>query len=405
MQSLKIFIIDPSHFTFPYDHHLAQALANRGHEVMLVGRQFRANEERPDMQYMHAPVFYALSERLMVLQGRNLLILVVKGIEHIFNVIHCYRLIIKQKPDIIHVQWSPLPWIDGFMLRCIRSIPILYTIHDSNLFHNEQASWLQRVGYRKFLNHAEAIIFHTHFSKNEFFGNEYSKEVDRIQERKLIFQQLIAVIPHGILSSFCRRPQYGPDKTVWIPHEKIKRIVFFGTLKKYKGIETLIRAFGSIPPDVRKDAELVIAGEARTSLGRLIALAREVDISSKCQFIPRRLSECEIDDLLHGAWLVVFPHSECDVSGALLRALPFGKPIIASRVGGFVDLFEPLLSHHLFPSGDYKKLGELMSALLSNDDLYKNFVERTIALNDRISSWDQIANMTEELYLRCINKQ
>ncbi len=168
MKSLSVVILDPSHFTFPYDHHLAQALARRGHSVHFIGRAFRINEERPHSLYNHYPHFYLISERLQSILGKNLFVTIVKGCEHVVNLVQVVVRIKKMQSDIVHMQWSPFPLVDLLSVVLLAPLPVIFTIHDSNLFQGEPTSRLQKIGYGKFINHVAAVIAHTNFSKKGY---------------------------------------------------------------------------------------------------------------------------------------------------------------------------------------------------------------------------------------------
>ena len=105
-------------------------------------------------------------------------------------------------------------------------------------------------------------------------------------------------------------------------------VLCFGLLKPYKGIDVLLEAFRGI-----EGSELWIVGLPRMPLGPLEALAERC--VARVRFVPKFITDPEIPAYFRRADLVVLPYREIEQSGVLYTALAFGKPIVASDVGGF----------------------------------------------------------------------
>ena len=108
-------------------------------------------------------------------------------------------------------------------------------------------------------------------------------------------------------------------------------VLFFGLLRPYKGIETLLEAWRGI-----EGAELWIVGRPRMPLEPLRARA-----PASVRFVPRYVSDAELPAFFRRADVVVLPYSRTerfDQSGVLATALAFGKPTVVSDVGGFGEV-------------------------------------------------------------------
>jgi beta-1,4-mannosyltransferase len=105
------------------------------------------------------------------------------------------------------------------------------------------------------------------------------------------------------------------------------RIVFFGLVRPYKGVEDLIAAFA----DVRVEGvTLQVSGrplnaETATELAGLAASDPRVGLDL------RFLEESELVALVSSAELVVLPYREMYNSGSLLAALSLGKPVLVPQ--------------------------------------------------------------------------
>ena len=69
--------------------------------------------------------------------------------------------------------------------------------------------------------------------------------------------------------------------------------------------------------------------------------------------VNRFVPDSEIPAIMRRADLVVLPYRDAEQSGVLATALAFGKPIVASAVGGFPEVAPAI---RLVPPGDEKEL-------------------------------------------------
>lgn len=88
-----------------------------------------------------------------------------------------------------------------------------------------------------------------------------------------------------------------------------------------------------MPIDIQDRAEIRMP---YTDLGPLVTAARGVTRGVHLDF--RFVPDDEMNAMLELADVVVFPYREIDISGVLMTALRHGRPIIASRIGGFAEL-------------------------------------------------------------------
>jgi glycosyltransferase involved in cell wall biosynthesis len=99
-----------------------------------------------------------------------------------------------------------------------------------------------------------------------------------------------------------------------------------------KGFAALAEAMRQLPPQ-RDRCVLVIVGDGPDRLGIEAAFrgVRSVDV----RFLGHRL---DVPDLLSAADLFVFPTLHENLSNALLEAMAYGLPVVASAVGGNVEV-------------------------------------------------------------------
>jgi glycosyltransferase involved in cell wall biosynthesis len=126
----------------------------------------------------------------------------------------------------------------------------------------------------------------------------------------------VAVVPHGHY-----RDWYGGHAAA-APHPG--RIVFVGAVRRYKGVEDLLRAFAELDGD---DVSVRVAGRPTSP-----ELAAEVRAAAAAD--PRatlRLEHLDDDDLVAettAAHVVALPHRGMHNSGSALLALSLGRPVL-----------------------------------------------------------------------------
>lgn len=104
---------------------------------------------------------------------------------------------------------------------------------------------------------------------------------------------------------------------------------YLGRLKKYKGVDIVIRAFAEcgLP-----DATLEVAG-AGEYLGELKALAASTGVADRVRFLGR-ISEADKISLLRRAWATLFASPKEGWGITNLEAAASGTPVIASNSPG-----------------------------------------------------------------------
>jgi D-inositol-3-phosphate glycosyltransferase len=120
------------------------------------------------------------------------------------------------------------------------------------------------------------------------------------------------------------------------PNERMA--MCFGQIKKSKGVDVLIKAFGQVIPSL-PDARLWIVG--RPLHIDLASLTREIRRSGLEQKIVLRTSSIDIAEVpfwFQAADVVVLPYLRLYQSDVLLQACSHGRPVVATSVGNTPEL-------------------------------------------------------------------
>ena len=139
--------------------------------------------------------------------------------------------------------------------------------------------------------------------------------------------------PHAVpcpVTALAHPPFIGGTGTVPFAHGGAPRILMFGRLLPYKGLDLLAEAL----PHVRHDFECRVVGHGPQSpeLNRLATL-ENVRVEN------RWVEEDALPALVEWADIVVLPYREASQSGVGAMAIASGRYVVATRVGGLVEQF------------------------------------------------------------------
>jgi glycosyltransferase involved in cell wall biosynthesis len=385
---MKVAMLDPSAFTPPYDHHLCEGLSETKCRVDLLTTNFDYVEWESDLSYNKREFFYRWTNKIsaMSTSGRHLKLL--KGCEHFYDSVRLLRQLRKINPDIIHFQWLALPVVDKLFLDQLRKVaPLVHTVHESKPYHGSAPSLIQQLNAESIPDQFDHLIVHTEDAKADLIERGIS-------------QSKISVIPHGIL-------EYSTDDGVQLnsseyPPNNENVVLLFGGLREYKGVDILLKAFSQLSETIQEDTRLKIAGSASISVEELQNLATDLGISSQIDWDIRYIPDEEVPELLHEADVFVFPYRTANQSGALMTVLPYGKPIVASDVGGFSKVLEDGTHGRLVEPEDPNDLAQALEEILVKKSKRKVMGSAVRSLAETVYSWDNIANETVRVYNQTI---
>ena len=187
--------------------------------------------------------------------------------------------------------------------------------------------------------------------------------------------------------------RYTPGNT---PKSPVPLVGYFGRLKKYKGVDQLLRAI----PRVRERfpaLTAVIAGEG-DDRPRLEALAGSLGVGGTVEFTGYCPEERKIE-LLRSMWCTVATSSKEGWGLTIVEANACGTPAIASDVPGLRDAVRDNATGLLYPYGDVEALSRRIVLMLEDDALRKRLSDGGVAWAQQFD-WDIAAEKTIEFLER-----
>jgi glycosyltransferase involved in cell wall biosynthesis len=137
---------------------------------------------------------------------------------------------------------------------------------------------------------------------------------------------------------------YNLDKNLDVSKQKVEFgfkedddvLLFFGYVRKYKGLNVLLDA---MPEIIKKNskAKLLIVGEFYDSPDKYYEQINNLGIKDNVKVVQRFVPNEEVGKYYSIADLVILPYLSATQSGVLNIAYGFGKPVIVTDVGGLAE--------------------------------------------------------------------
>ena len=315
---MKITIIGPAHplrgGLASYNERIAKAFEDEGHEVNIVtfslqypnflfpGKTQYSTDAKPDLDISVA------------INSVNPL-----------NWIKVGRQLKKQRPDLILCKfWLP------FMGPCFGTI---LRIAKSN-------------GHTKVASIIDNIIPHESRVGDMAFAKYFVGAVDGFvvmsksvgeDMRKFTTDKPVEFIPHPIYDNYGEKVNKTTAKEYLQLQQTDKHLLFFGFIRKYKGLDLLLEAMADERIQ-QQGIKAIIAGEYYDDQQQYLDLIEKYNLHQhiilKDDFIPND----EVRYYFGASDVVVQPYKSATQSGISQLAFHFEKPMIVTNVGGLPEI-------------------------------------------------------------------
>jgi glycosyltransferase involved in cell wall biosynthesis len=249
-----------------------------------------------------------------------------------------YRQISRFRPDLIHLQQGYL-WLNP-LLPFLRRYPLVVTVHDPTPHPGDRPGHktpqlVADMAYRR----ATGVIVHN------------PQMEPRVIDRGVPAER-IHTVPHLVLGNRSAAPP---------PPARESVVLFFGRIWPYKGLEYLIQAEPRITAAV-PDARVVIAGS-----GEDFARYRNLMVHpDRFEVLNEFIDADRVSELFRRAGVVALPYVDATQSGVIPIAYSFGRPVVATRVGGLPSQVDEGVTGLLVPPRDPEALADAIIGLLQD---------------------------------------
>lgn len=268
-------------------------------------------------------------------------------------------------------------------------IPVI-TAHDVESFGGR----IDAVKTRKILSMARKVISHSEVGKAEL--------ISKIS----LPASLITVIPLGNhIDSISDLPDKNYSRARLGLGRDDKVALFFGQIKKVKGLDILLRSIKKIVKENPK-FKLVIAGKVWKHDYSIYAKiikddGLEDNVISHIKYIP----DSDINYYFQAADIIVLPYRKIYQSDVLLKAMSYKIPVLSSNVDGMTEIITDGENGFLFETESEDMLSAKLIFLLSdNSRLIKVGLNGFNTVKEKYS-WDNIGRKTADVYLECVSER
>lgn len=137
-----------------------------------------------------------------------------------------------------------------------------------------------------------------------------------------------------------------------------RHVAFFGLVRDYKGVDTLIRALPSVP-EIRSS----VHGEFWVDEAELLDLAQGLGVADRVELDNRYIADEDVPDILDTIDALVLPYRSGTASAFVLIAHRLGIPVVATEVGSFPDQVDHDANGILCPPDDPAALAAALAKL------------------------------------------
>lgn len=253
-------------------------------------------------------------------------------------------------------------------------------------------SLLNRLSLRIQYRLSDRIFVHTNKMKSELvhdFG---------------VNEKAITVISYGINNAVPLTDMTPADakRQLRISSED-KTILFFGSIRPYKGLEYLVAAFEqALMTDV--NYRLIIAGRPGKGYEvyweEILEAIRHIPIRGRVTLRDEHIPDEEVELYFKAADVLALPYTEIFQSGVLFLGHSFGLPVIASDVGSLKEEIVAGQTGFICRPCDPVDLARTIDAYFRSD-LFKTLNSQRQEIRDYVSarhSWNHVGEITRTVY-------
>jgi starch synthase len=171
------------------------------------------------------------------------------------------------------------------------------------------------------------------------------------------------------------------------------RVLFFGRIHRYKGLDCLIQAEPLITREI-PDARIVIAGTGE-DFGRYKEMMAGRDAFEVYNY---RIPYEEGARLFQQASVVALPYIEASQSGVIPTAYGFKRPVVVTDVGSLPEVVDDGKTGYIVPPRDPAALAGAIVSLLGDPEACRRMGEQGYAKLKTDMAWSTIAKSLLAVY-------
>jgi glycosyltransferase involved in cell wall biosynthesis len=274
------------------------------------------------------------------------------------SIVRAVRHIRRTRPTLVVLQWWTGTVAHSYLALALaarsvgaRVVVEFHEVQDTGEARVPLVSSYTRRALATVLRRAGAFLVHSEHDRGQL-GRAYD-----------LSGRPVLVVPHGPFEHHRAQRRPGEDG--------VCRLLFFGTIRPYKGLEHLVEAFNALSPHEAGDYRLTVVGETWEGWTLPLDLIEASPYRDRITLVNRYVSDDEVTGFFAEADVVVLPYLRSSASGPLHIAMSNGLPVVVTSVGGLTEAAADYEGAILVEPGDPAALAEaLRKARARTGDVY-----------------------------------
>ena len=199
-------------------------------------------------------------------------------------------------------------------------------------------------------------------------------------------------VPHPIYNIFGNKVEKQEALHKLKLDSKFKYLLFFGIVRKYKGLELLIESIALLKNN--KDIKVIVAGEFYDDKEYYLSLVKKYNLSDQFIIHDSFIDGNDIKYYFCASDMVVQPYLSATQSGVTQIAYHFERPMLVTNVGGLSEIV-PNKKAGYVTEKEPKEIAEAISDFYDNER-EKEFSEFTSEYKKNFG-WDKLVEAIYKL--------
>jgi glycosyltransferase involved in cell wall biosynthesis len=285
----------------------------------------------------------------------------------------------RERPDAVIIQWWVPYWAlalasVAFLLRRFTPVKVVFICH--NIVPHEGSI-------------VDTFLTRLALAQGQYFILQSEKDLSDLKALLPHAQAVRTVLPlydtyqWEVMEEAAAKAALGLAGPV---------VLFFGFVRKYKGLEYLIRAL----PQVLRNlpAQLLIVGEFWEDRDAHLEMIEKLGLQQHVTVVDRYVPNEEIGLYFSAADVVVLPYVDATQSAVISLAYAFDKPVITTDVGGLPEVVTDGETGFVVPPRDHAALAAAIVKYFQGD-YAPRFTANVKARKDALS-WLGLVHLIED---------
>jgi len=257
-----------------------------------------------------------------------------------FSWIKAVRAIRSTSPDLVVIHhWMPFIAMSlGFIVRRLKkkpACPVIVIAHNV-IPHEKQAGWKSMSKYLLSACDGYIVLSASLLDDLKIFTDSTIKDF----------------IPHPVYEHFGEAVDRKEAADLLGLDPSLRYLLFFGMIRKYKGLDLIIRAFAEMRYRV-PDLRLIVAGEFYSGEKEYMDLINESGLGDRVILRDHFIPSGKVRYYFSLADLVTQPYRTATQSGVSQIAYHFGVPMLVTDVGGLAEIVPHMKVGYVTPVDEH----------------------------------------------------